>query len=79
VANGVSVEEVCERFRALAPGAIAGVEGFCGSGKSTLAGQLGERVAMNVFHLDSFARKFDRPPAYTSCLDLERLRHALEG
>ena len=42
-----------------------------------LADQLSERVPMAVFHVDSFASKFDEPPAYTACLDLVRLRQAL--
>jgi len=75
----VSIEDVCGRLRTLAPGAIAGLEGFCGSGKTMLADQLGERVPMVVFHMDNFARKFAEPPAYTACLDLDRLRQALEG
>jgi hypothetical protein len=73
-----SIDELCTRLGALAPGAIAAVEGFCGSGKSTLADQLAERVPAIVCHVDSFARKFEKPPLYTECLDLTRLRSTLE-
>ncbi|MEZ5447073.1 MAG: hypothetical protein R3F45_15055 [Gammaproteobacteria bacterium] len=79
VVTAVTIEEVCGRLMAVRAGAVVALEGFCGSGKTTLAGQVGKRVQMNVFHVDSFARKFDRPPAYTECLDLVRLHHALNG
>src|SRR3954462_3451248 len=68
---------MCGRLSELTPGSIAALEGFCGSGKTMLADQLGERLPMAVFHVDSFASKFDKPPVYTACLDLGRLRQAL--
>lgn len=73
-----SMVELCARLRALAPGTLVGLEGFCSSGKTPLANELGERMQMSVFHTDEFARKFDAPPSYPECVDIHYLRRAME-
>jgi hypothetical protein len=74
----VGIEDVVARFLALEAGTIAAIEGFSDSGKTTLADYLGKQLAISVFHLDSFARKFSRPPPYPECIDLAGLRGALD-
>jgi len=73
-----NIDDVCARMRELAPGAIVGLEGFSGSGKTKFAHQLSLRLSVNVQHVDSFATAFDNPPRYLDCLDLVKLRRALE-
>ena len=73
-----SIDELCARLRAVSGATLVGLEGFCDSGKTTFSNQLGERVPMGVFHTDEFTRKFDAPPPYPECVDIDRLRDALE-
>jgi hypothetical protein len=65
------------KLRALGPGSLIGVEGFCSSGKSRLADRLALDMDADVIHTDDYALKFDEPPTYVDCLKLEELAGAI--
>ena len=78
VVKVAGLTDLCDRLRNSAPGALIGLEGFSGSGKTAIADEISRVIPMTVIHTDHFATKFEDPPPYAKCLDVDRLRRAID-
>ncbi len=70
-------DALADLLRDLPAGSLIAVEGHCSAGKTSLTDRLANMLDAEVIHTDNFLKKFDNPPSYVECLDIQALKQAL--